>query len=103
MIQIMGREQFRRAGERARSERMMVRPVAECEYTVANQSKDTTYRVRFLSINGKAFGNCDCLAGRPERGDAVPMVCKHLYAAAVVHVALARMDSRAMGRSTRIN
>ena len=59
--------------------------------------------MRFLSINGKAFGNCNCLADRPERGDAVPMICKHLYAAAVVHGALARMDSRAMGRSTRIN
>ena len=102
MIQIMGRQQFRRAEERARRERMMVRPVAECEYSVANQSKGT-YHVRFLSINGKAFGNCNCLAGRPARGDEVPMVCKHLYAAAVVHVALARMDSRAMGRSTHIN
>ena len=103
MIQLMGSKQFRRAEQRARRERMMVRPVAECEYTVANQSKGTSYRVRFLSINGKAFGNCDCLAGRPARGDAVPQVCKHLFAAAVVHVALARMDSRAMGRSTRID
>ncbi|HEX7175162.1 MAG TPA: hypothetical protein VF240_07755 [Pyrinomonadaceae bacterium] len=41
-------------------------------------------------------------AGRPERGDEAPMVCKHLFAAAVVHGALSRMDSRAMGRSTRI-
>ena len=79
MIQLMGRKQFTRAEERARAERMMVRPVAECEYSVANQSKGTAYRVRFLKINGKAFGNCNCLAGRPERGDAVPMVCKHLY------------------------
>ena len=46
MIQIMGREQFRRAAVRAREERMMVRPVAECEYSVANQSKGTAYRVR---------------------------------------------------------
>ena len=99
----MGREQFKRAAVRARRERMMVRPVAECEYSVANQSKGTTYRVRFLSINGKAFGNCDCLAGRPARGDEVPLVCKHLFAAAVVHKALSRMDSRAMGRSTRID
>lgn len=98
----MGRKQFRRAEQRARAERMMVRPVAECEYSVANQSKGTAYRVRFLSINGKAFGNCNCAAGRPERGDEVPLVCKHLFAAAVLHVALARMDSRAMGRSTRI-
>ena len=81
---------------------MMVRPIAECEYTVENQSKGSTYRVRLLSVNGKAFGNCNCIAGRPERGDEVPMVCKHLYAAAVLHVALARMDSREMGRSTRI-
>ena len=102
MIQLMGRKQFRRAEQRARRERMMVRPIAECEYTVANQSKGTAYRVRFLSINGKAFGSCNCLAGRPERADAVPMVCKHLWSAAVVHKALSRMDSRAMGRSTRI-
>jgi hypothetical protein len=99
----MGRRQFRRAEQRARAERMMVRPVAECEYTVENLTKGTSYRVRFLSINGKPFGNCDCLAGRPARGDEVPMICKHLWSAAVVHVALARMDSRAMGRSTRIN
>jgi hypothetical protein len=103
MIQIQRRAQFARASARARKERMHVRPLEACRYEVTNQSKGTRYTVRFVSINGRPFGQCSCEAGTPTRADDIPMVCKHLAAAVTVHIGLARLESRAMTRSTRIN
>ena len=102
MIQIQRRQQFTRASARARKERMFVRPLDATRYAVSNRSKGTTYTVRFVSINSRPFGQCSCEAGTPSRADQVPMVCKHLAAAVTVHVGLARLESRAMTRSTRM-
>jgi hypothetical protein len=59
--------------------------------------------VRFVSIHGKPFGQYSCEAGTPIRADEAPLVCKHLFAAVTVHLALARMQAKAMTASTRVN
>lgn len=91
MIQIQNARQFTKAAERARRERMFVRPTAAREYVVVNRSKGNAYMVSFTLLNGKRFGSCSCAAGTPCNSTRVPVVCKHLAAAVTVHLALAQM------------
>jgi hypothetical protein len=84
MIQIHSPNQFTSAAERARKERMMVRARGFRQYEVTNRSKGNSYTVYFSKLNGKFFGTCTCEAGLPMKGNRVPMVCKHLYAAFLV-------------------
>jgi hypothetical protein len=88
MIQIQSREQFQRAEERARKERMMVRRQAPRTFSVTNRAKGRSYTVTFHTLEGRLFGSCSCEAGTPMRGNHVPKVCKHLYAALVMLRAL---------------
>ena len=81
MIEIKSAEQFRSAQERGIRERMMVRARGFRQYEVTNRSKGNTYTVFFSKLNGKFFGTCNCEAGLPMKGNRVPMVCKHLWAA----------------------
>ncbi len=87
MIQIQRREQFTKAIERARKERI-VQPLRFREYVVTNRTRGTRYVVMFEVVNGKKFGTCSCEAGSPMHGNRVPIVCKHLLAALTVHTAL---------------
>jgi uncharacterized Zn finger protein len=89
MIQIQRREQFTKAIERARKERMFVQPIAAREYSVTNRTKGNRYRVSFHVKEGKRFGHCNCAAGEPMHGNRQPMVCKHLLAALTLHLTLA--------------
>lgn len=103
MIQIQREGQFANAMRRAKTEGMHVRPTGQLTYEVTNKTRGTRYRVRFVSINGKPFGQCSCAAGTPTHADQAPLVCKHLFAAVTVHLALARMQAKAMTASTRVN
>jgi hypothetical protein len=103
MIQIQREGQFRNAACRAKTEGMHVKPLDALRYHVTNKTCGTRYTVRFVTINGKPFGQCSCEAGTPTRADEAPLVCKHLFAAVTVHLALARMQARAMTATTRIN
>ncbi len=93
MIQIQRREQFTKAIERARRERMFVQPVRFREYAVTNRANGRRYFVQFEVRDGKKFGTCNCEAGTPMRGNHAPLVCKHLLAALTLHVALMRQAS----------
>jgi uncharacterized Zn finger protein len=94
MIQIQRAEQFTKAAERTRKERMSVRQYEPRLYEVTNQAKGHTYLVRIERHNGKTFGTCTCEAGMPHTGKRVPLVCKHLFVAVLFHKALYMMRRR---------
>ena len=58
MIRIQRKEQFAKAIERARKERMFVRPIRFREYAVTNKSNGRRYVVMFEVVGGKRFGTC---------------------------------------------
>lgn len=91
MIQIQRPEQFTNAAERATKERQHVRRYEPSMYEVTNRAKGHTYLVRFERKGGQTFGACTCEAGTPTRGNRVPLICKHLFAAVVFVRALRRM------------
>ena len=88
MIQIQSKQQFTKAIERARRERMLVRFLRFREYAVTNRTNGCRYFVTFEVKGGKRFRTCSCEAGTPMRGNHRPIVCKHLLAALTVHAAL---------------
>ncbi|MBA2645818.1 MAG: hypothetical protein H0U81_03360 [Pyrinomonadaceae bacterium] len=88
MIQIQSKQQFTKAIERARRERMLVSMIRFREYAVLNRSNGRRYVVMFEVVDGKRFGTCSCEAGSPMRGNHRPLVCKHLLAALTVHTGL---------------
>jgi hypothetical protein len=90
MIQLTGREQFTKATERAKRERMSVRRYEAGCYEVTNKAKGHSYMVRFLRLGANLFGKCICEAGTPST-ERQPMVCKHLFAAVITHRAIVRM------------
>jgi DNA polymerase II large subunit len=91
MIQIQRPEQFTRAATRATRERQFVRRYEPHVYEVTNKAKAHTYLVRFEQRHGQTFGSCTCEAGTPTRGQRVPLVCKHLFAAVLFVRALRQM------------
>lgn len=97
MIQITGRDQFRKAAERAAREHMSARRYEPGVYEITNTAKGHTYLVRFTRQDGKVFGKCTCEAGTPTNTagrERVPLICKHLFAAVIFHRALVRMRRR---------
>jgi hypothetical protein len=93
MIQITGKKQFTKAAERARRERMLVQPAGFRRYYVTNKSNSHRYEVFFSIMNGKKFGACNCEAGYPMNSRHVPMVCKHLFSALLVHTSLVKAQT----------
>ena len=93
MIQIQRPEQFTKAGERATKERQHVRRYhgEPHVYEVTNRAKGHSYLVRFERRGAQTFATCTCEAGTPTRGQRVPLVCKHLFAAVVFVRALRQM------------
>jgi uncharacterized Zn finger protein len=91
MIQIQRPEQFTKAQERAGKERQHVRRYEPNVYQVTNKAKGHSYLVRFERRGGQTFGTCTCEAGSPSRGQRVPMVCKHLFAAVLFVRAVRQM------------
>lgn len=89
MIEIVSERQFANAAERVKKERLLVQQAGFRHYRVTNRSKGTAYDVYFSrGRKGKKFGACNCPAGYPMDGRRVPKVCKHLYAALGLHIAL---------------
>lgn len=88
MIQITSENQFKSAAVRAQRERMLVQLAGFRRYMVTNKTNGRTYEVFFSKLDGKKFGACSCPAGYPPFQDRAPMVCKHLYVALGLHIAL---------------
>lgn len=93
MIQITGQKQFTKAAERAKRERMLVTPIGFRRYHVLNRSNGHRYEVFFSILNGKKFGACNCAAGYPMNGRRLPIECKHLFSALLVHTSLIKAQT----------
>jgi hypothetical protein len=91
MIEIQGEHQFTKAAERAREERMLVQPAGFRRYYVTNKAKGCRYEVFFSVLSGKRFGACNCAAGYPMDSRRAPQICKHLFAALLVHTSLVKL------------
>jgi uncharacterized Zn finger protein len=84
MIELKSREQIQKAIKRAQASRLFVQPTTlQRQYRVTNRANGEIYVVDFFVRNGKRYGHCNCKAG--ERY----LACKHLAAAAGLHVMLA--------------
>lgn len=81
MIQLISADQLSKATERARASKLFVQPTSlERQYRVTNRANGSTYTVDFFVRNGKRFGHCTC------KGGVAGFACKHLAAAAGLHV-----------------
>lgn len=84
MIQLTTPEALEGATKRARESRLFVQSTSVFrQYRVTNRENGNQYVVDFFVRNGKRFGHCTCKAGRNH------IACKHLSAAAGLHVCLA--------------
>jgi hypothetical protein len=90
MIELRSPEQLEKATERARAGNLFVQTTSIYrQYRVTNRETGAEYVVNFFVRDGKRFGHCNCKAGTYN------LACKHLSAAAGLHVmvAAARADS----------
>lgn len=85
MIELVSAEQLAKATERAKASNLFVQPSSIFrQYRVTNRDNGQVYVVNFfVRKDGKRFGGCTCKAG--ERN----LACKHLAAAAGLHVCIA--------------
>jgi hypothetical protein len=84
MIQLLNAEQLSHAIERAKKSSLLVRPTSlRRQYKVINRLSGAEYYVNFFVINGKRYGECECLGA--QNG----YVCKHIACAAALNVAMA--------------
>ena len=84
MIQLTTAAAIKKAVDRAKESNLLVQPSGLFRmYYVTNRTNGQRYTVNFVVRTGRRFGGCTCPAG--ERG--IP--CKHLAAAAALHVCLA--------------
>ena len=84
MIELRSAELLRKATERARAGNLFVQTTSIYrQYRVTNRDTGAEYVVNFFVRNGKRYGHCNCKAGTYN------LACKHLSAAAGLHVMLA--------------
>ncbi len=84
MVQLQSAEQLSKATERARASKLFVQPTGLFrQYRVTNRENGNSYTVDFFLRGGKRFGHCTC------KGGTAGFACKHLSAAAGLHVCLA--------------
>lgn len=85
MVELVSAEQLSKATERAKSSKLFVQPSNLFrQYHVTNRETGAKYTVDFfVRKDGKRFGHCTCKGG--ERN----LACKHLSAAASLHLARA--------------
>ena len=83
IIELRSIEQLSEAIERVKAWQLFMRFIQFRQFKVENRASGATYDVNFFVRDGKRFGHCDCKGG--ERG----LACKHLAAAAAVHVGIA--------------
>ncbi len=85
MIHLQNAAQLNRAIERARTSKLFVQRTGLFrQYKVTNRKTGATYTVDFfVRADGRRFGHCTCKAGLTN------LACKHLAAAAGLHICLA--------------
>ncbi len=84
MVQLINSEQLSKATERAKASKLFVQSTGLFrQYRVTNRENGNTYTVDFFLRDGKRFGHCSC------KGGVAGFACKHLSAAAGLHVCLA--------------
>ena len=86
MIELTSAEQLTKATLRAKSSNLFVQTTGVFrQYRVTNRETGAQYTVNFFVRNDhKRFGHCTCLAGQNN------IACKHLSAAAGLHVCIAQ-------------
>jgi hypothetical protein len=91
MIELVNADQLAKATERAKSSNLFVQPTTVFrQYRVTNRDNGNQYVVNFfVRKDGKRFGSCSC------RGAAAGFACKHLAAAAGLHVCIAAQKKAA--------
>jgi len=91
MIELINAEQLAKATERAKAANLLVQPTTVFrQYRVTNRDNGNQYVVNFfVRKDGKRFGGCTC------KGGAAGHVCKHLAAAAGLHVCIAAQKQAA--------
>lgn len=85
MIELASVELLAKATERAKASNLLVQPTSIFrQYRVTNRDNGNQYVVNFfVRKDGKRFGSCTC------KGSAAGFACKHLAAAAGLHVCIA--------------
>ena len=84
MIRLWNPEQLKKATARAKASKLFVqRTSIYRQYRVTNRETGAQYTVNFFVRNGERSGHCNCKAGVNN------MACKHLSAAAGLHVMIA--------------
>jgi hypothetical protein len=85
MIELVSAEQLTKATERAKASNLLVQATTIFrQYRVTNRDNGQVYVVNFfVRKDGKRFGGCTC------KGGSAGYACKHLAAAAGLHVCIA--------------
>lgn len=85
MIELVSADQLAKATERAKASNLLVQTTSiSRQYHVTNRNNGNQYIVNFfVRKDGKRFGSCSC------KGGAAGRACKHLAAAAGLHVCIA--------------
>jgi uncharacterized Zn finger protein len=90
MIELVSADQLSKATERAKAANLLVQPTTIFrQYRVTNRDNGNQYVVNFFVRNGKRYAGCTCKAG--ERN----LACKHLAAAAGLHLCIAAQKQAA--------
>jgi len=97
MIELHSAEQLSKAIGRAKASKLFVQPTSLFrQYRVTNRETGAQYTVNFFVRGGQRYGHCDCKAGVRH------MICKHLAAAAGLHVMIAAERAEAQIHTRRM-
>jgi uncharacterized Zn finger protein len=89
MIELKSREQLSSAIERAKAGRLFVQTTAIFrQYVVTNRQTGTEYTVNFFVRSGRRFAACTCKGAQGRHA------CKHVAAAAALHLYIAAQARR---------
>lgn len=97
MIRLLSAEQLSKAIERAKQSDLLVqRTSIYRQYRVTNRATGAQYVVNFFVTVGKRYGHCTCKAGVRH------IACKHLAAAAGLHLMVAAERTQAQIHSRQM-
>jgi uncharacterized Zn finger protein len=91
VIELVSAKQLAKATERAKASNLLVQITTIFrQYRVTNRENGNQYIVNFfVRKDGKRFGSCTC------KGGSAGFACKHLAAAAGLHVCIAAQKKAA--------
>lgn len=96
-VRLLSAAQLSKAIERAKASNLLVqRTSIYRQYRVTNRATGAQYAVNCFVTVGMRYGHCDCKAGVRH------MVCKHLAAAAGLHVMIAAERADAQIRTAKL-